>query len=431
MRKGVTFWDGSAMTMDDVLYWMDRVMHGAKSIFPSYFADVNSVKQTGDMELTIRLKEANPEFLGLCVFLFVGQKAYTVAHDADLGTPGALGMFTGPYVLQQYTPQQSVTLERYDGYWGAKGAAKTVVFQFIPNDDTRRLALQSGQLDGGFAVPPDAIAQWSKISGVKVITRPNLQFGYVSMDTKQAPWSDVHVRRAVSHAVDRAGIVKSILRGNATVANSYPPPEDWAGLLSPQAVSHFYSGLPQLPFDLKKAKAELAKSSVPKGFKATLPVPASPQYMQQIALSLSANLKQIGIDLTVKQVGDAQYRAAWYTGKKNTGIQLIQNGPTVQDPSDFPGIMLTKRYDVSGGFNTANYVNPAIEKLWQKQQTVVDPKARIKPIEQALRLASADAPYVPIFWNLGAVAVSDKLTYAGFHAAWYCIQPWAALLTSA
>jgi peptide/nickel transport system substrate-binding protein len=101
IRKGVTFWDGSAMTMDDVLYWMDRVMHGAKSIFPSYFADVNSVKQTGDMELTIRLKEANPEFLGLCVFLFVGQKAYTVAHDADLGTPGALGMFTGPYVLQQ------------------------------------------------------------------------------------------------------------------------------------------------------------------------------------------------------------------------------------------------------------------------------------------------------------------------------------------
>jgi len=38
---------------------------------------------------------------------------------------------------------------------------------------------------------------------------------------------------------------------------------------------------------------------------------------------------------------------------------------------------------------------------------------------------------VPIFWNLGSVAVSDKLTYDGFHAAWYCIQPWAALIKPA
>jgi peptide/nickel transport system substrate-binding protein len=406
-------------------------MHNPKSIFPSYFADVASVKATGDMEMTIRLRTANPTFLGLCVFLFVGQKAYTVAHEADLGTPTALGMFTGPYVMQQYTPQESVTLERFDGYWGAKPAAKTVVFKFILDDDTRRLALQSHQLDGAFSVPPDAVKQWSGISGITVISKPNLQFGYVSMDTKQAPWNDVHVRRAVSHCVDRVGIVKSIMRGNATVATSYPPPQDWSALLSASAVQKMYAKLPQFPFSIAKAKAELAKSSVPKGFKATLPIPAAPAYMQQIALSLAANLKQIGIDLTVKQVTDAQYRDAWYTQKKNTGIQLIQNGPTVQDPADFPGIMLTKRYNVAGGFNTANYINPTIEKLWQKQTVATDPRARIAPIQQALRIASADVPYVPIFWNLGAVAVSDKLTYDGFHAAWYVIQPWAALIKPA
>jgi peptide/nickel transport system substrate-binding protein len=431
IRQGVKFWDGSTMTMDDVLYWLDRIMHNPKSIFPSYFADVASVKATGDMELTIRLKTANPTFLGLAVFLFVGQKAYTTAHDADLGTPAALGMFTGPYVLKQYTPQESVTLERFDGYWGAKPAAKTVVFKFIPNDDTRRLALQSGQLDGGFNVPPDAVKQWSGISGTNVVSKPNLQFGYVSMDTKQAPWNDVHVRRAVAHAVDRVGIVKSIMRGNATVATSYPPPQDWSALLSESAVKSMYASMPQFPFSIAKAKAELAKSSVPNGFKATLPVPASPAYMQQIALSIRANLKQIGIDLTVKQVTDPQYRDAWYTNKKKTGIQMIQNGPTVQDPADFPGIMLTKRYNVSGGFNTANYVNPKIEKLWQVQTVATDPKARLAPIRQALRIASADVPYVPIFWNLGSVAVSDKLSYAGFHAAWYCIQPWAALIKPA
>jgi peptide/nickel transport system substrate-binding protein len=192
-----------------------------------------------------------------------------------------------------------------------------------------------------------------------------------------------------------------------------------------------YASFPQFPFSIARAKAELAKSKSAGGFKATLPIPSTPAYMQQIALSLRANLGQIGIDLDVKQVTDAQYRDAWYTSKKNTGIQLIQNGPTVQDPADFPGIMLTRRYNVAGGFNTANYVNPTIEQLWQKQTTATDPKARVAPIRQALRIASADVPYVPIFWNLGAVAVSDKLRYDGFHAAWYVIQPWAALIKPA
>lgn len=426
MREGVTFWDGSPMTMEDVLYWMDRIMHNPKSIFPSYFADVASVKQTGQMEMTMRLKTANPTFLGLAVFLFVGQKAYTVAHEKDLGTPGALGMFTGPYILDQYSPQQSVTLKRYDRYWGKKPVAQTVVYKFIPDDETRRLALQAGEIDGAFNVPPDAVAQWSRVSGAKVIAKPNLQIGYLSMDTKQAPWSDVHVRRAVSHSVDRAGIVKSLLRGNATVARAYPPPQDWAALMSPGETQKLYARIPDFGFSLAKAKAELAKSSVPDGFKATLPVPPTPTYLQQIALSLKENLKEIGIDLTVQQVTNEQYREAWYTNKKNTGIQLIQNGPSVQDPADFPGLMLTKRYNVAGGFNTANYIRPRIEKLWAAQAMATDPKARIAPIAEALRIAAADVPYVPIFWNEGVVVLSNKLNFPDFHAAWYVIQPWAA-----
>ncbi len=430
MRKGVKFWDGTTMTMDDVLFWMDRVMHDPASIFVSYFADVTSVKQTGDMQMTIKLEAPSTTFLGLANFLFVGQKAYTEQHNDDLGTPGALGMFTGPYKLTESRPDESVTLERFDDYWGEAPAAKTIQYRFIPDDETRRLALDAGEIDGGFNIPGAQVKQWDDLGKAGVIVKPNLQFGYVSFDTKQAPWSDVHVRRAVSHAIDRAGIVKTVLRGNATEATSYPPPEDWAGLLSTDEVAEMYQGYAQYEFDLGKAKAELAQSSSPEGFKATMQVPPAPAYLRQIALTISENLKQIGIELEVKEVQDEAYRAAWYENKKDTGIQLIQNGPTVQDPADFPGIMLTKRYNVSGGFNTANYVNPKIEELW-RQQTKAEPEQRVDLISEALGIAAEDAPYSPIFWNTGAVAVSDDLKYDGFHAAWYVIQPWATYIKAA
>lgn len=430
MRSNVKFWDGTTMTMDDVIYWMDRVMNDKKSIFTSYFADVTSVKQTGDMEMTIKLEAPSTTFLGLANFLFVGQKKYTEEHDQDLGTPSALGMFTGPYKLTQSRPDESVTLERFDDYWGDAPAAKTIDYRFIADDETRRLALDAGEIDGGFNIPGEQVDQWDALGSAGVVRKPNLQFGYVSFDTKQQPWSDIHVRRAVAHAIDRAGIVKSVMRGNATEATSYPPPEDWAGLLSTDEVTQMYAGYPQYEFDIAKAKAELGQSSSPDGFTATLQVPPSPAYLRQIALTISENLKQIGIRLDVKEVQDEAYRAAWYDNKKDTGIQLIQNGPTVQDPADFPGIMLTKRYNVSGGFNTANYVSPAIEALWRKQ-TTAKREQRVDLISEALAIAGEDVPYAPIFWNQGVLAINDDLSYDGFHAAWYVIQPWATYIKPA
>jgi peptide/nickel transport system substrate-binding protein len=429
MRKGVKFWDGTTMTMEDVLYWMDKIMKDKQSIFVSYFADVTSVEQTGDMQMTVTLEAPSTTFLGLANFLFVGQKKYTVANEKDLGTPKALGMYTGPYELEEYVPEESVTLTRFDGYWGSRPAAQRISYRFIPDDETRRLALQSEEIDGGFNVPPEDVDEWERLETAGVISSPNLQFGYISFDVKQQPWSNLHVRRAVAHAIDRAGIVKSVMRRNATVATTYPPPQDWTALLSPSEVSAAYAKVRQYEFDLDKAKAELAQSSTPDGFEATLQVPPVPAYLRQIGLTLSENLKQIGIDLEVKEVKDEVYRE-WYTDKKNTGIQLIQNGPTVQDPGDFPGIMLTKRYNVSGGFNTANYVNEKVEELWATQQSAA-PEERVAPIMEVLAIAAEDVPYAPIFWNKGSLGISDRLSYDGFHAAWYVIQPWAEYIKPA
>jgi peptide/nickel transport system substrate-binding protein len=427
LRPGVRFWDGTTMTMDDVIYSINRVFHGNGTIFGGLFSTVTSVKQSGKMQLTIKLSSPNPEFLGLANFLFVGQKAYIEKHNTTLGSPGSLGMFTGPYVMESYVPNESLTLTRFDGYWGQKGVAKKVTFQFITDDNTRRLALQSGQLDGGFSVPATDIASWRQLSNIDVVVKPNLQIGYLSMDVKQSPWSDVHVRRAVAHCVDQAGIVKSILGGVPTAATSITPPGEWApvGLSANEALTA-YQKFQHYPFDIAMAKAELKQSAFPNGFTAKLPVPPTPAYMSPMALSIAQNLKQIGITLNIVNVQENEYEAGFFTNKNNTGIQILENGP-----SDFPSIMLGQASIVDGGWNTANYVNPQVQTLIEQESAAAKPADRIKPIMEMLDIASQDVPYIMNYWNEGAMAISRKLKYPGFHAAWYCIQPWAALISPA
>jgi peptide/nickel transport system substrate-binding protein len=432
IRPGVRFWDGSVMTMADVLYSINRLIHGSGTIFGGLFGTVTSVKQTGAMQLTITLSSPNPEFLGLANFLFVGQKAYTEAHNSSLGTPGSLGMFTGPYILDGYVPNESVTLTKFDGYWGQKGVAKKVTFQFITDDNTRRLALESGQLDGGFNVPPTDITSWRQLSNINVVVKPNLQIGYLSMDVKQSPWSDVHVRRAVAHCVDQAGIVKSIMGGVPTAATSITPPGEWApvGLSANEALTS-YQKFQAYPFDVSMAAAELKQSAFPHGFTAKFPVPPTPPYLSSIAQSIAQNLKQIGITLNIVNVQENEYEAGFFTSKTNTGIQILENGPTVDDPSDFPSIMLGSASIVDGGWNTANYVNPRVQQLIAQESAAAKPADRVAPIMEMLDIASQDVPYVMNYWNEGAMAISQNLTYPGFHAAWYCIQPWAAQILPA
>lgn len=435
MRDNVPFWDGSIMTMDDVMYWMDRMQNGDGTIFGGLFNSktIASMTQTGAMELTIKLVEPNPEFLGLCNFLFIGQKKYTQAHEKTLGTPGNLGMFTGPYILSDFVPSQSVTLKRFDKYWGEqKGTAETVTLQYITDDNTRKVALQSGQLDGAFNVAAANAQPWSQLKDIEVQTKPNLQIGYLSMDTTQAPWSDVHVRRAVALCCDSAGIVKSIMNGVPDVATAITPADEWASLgLTPEQASQKYAAFKQYQFNIEAAKAELAQSSVPHGFSAEIPIPPSPSHLPLIAQSLSQNLKQIGINLKIKQVQEAEYRSAWFTQKKNTGIQLIENGPTANDPADFPSIMLGSSSIVAGGFNSANFNDPQVEQLLATQTASIDKTERINALMQLLSIAQDQMPYVTLYWSKGVMALNkSKVKYEGFHPSWYVLQPWAALLTA-
>ena len=426
IRRGVKFWDGNPLTAADVAFSLgENIDPKVGSQIFTFYTSVKSIKATGPDTVVVKLKTADPFFRFAPAVTFITEKAFALAHKKDFGTPGVLVMGTGPFKFTNYTPGESVSLDRFDGYWGKKPALQHIVIKFITDDATRLLAMRSGEIDGAFSVPLAQISQWQRVSGVNITTAPELRTGYLSIDTADGPFRDVHVRRAIAYSFDKSGMVHAILHGYGAAAPAMPPPEQWAGLIPPAQVHRLYASLPQYRFSLQKAKAELAQSKYPNGFSTSIPVPDGEPTLGQAAQALAQNLAKIGIKLTLKQISSNAWFNIIYTHPKPLGLQIISFAKDYPDPADMIYLTLYSKYAVKNSFNTANYKNAIVDRAFNRQRLSTKPAVRAAAIATVLRQAAKDVPYVPFWYQDIAMAMnSNKFSYRGF-GTWYLYQPWA------
>ncbi len=129
-----------------------------------YFANVDSFVQTGASEITVKLKHPDPLVANALVFAPILSKAFAQKIGKGLGSPGSglRIMGTGPYQITSFPNSTAATVERFDGYWGAKPRVKTCTFSCISDTQTLQLAVQSGQSSGTFSVPVQDAADYRK-----------------------------------------------------------------------------------------------------------------------------------------------------------------------------------------------------------------------------------------------------------------------------
>jgi peptide/nickel transport system substrate-binding protein len=396
----------------------------------SYYASVDSIEATSPTQVTVTLKEPDPLFQYVPAFVtgLVVEKKFWEEHEEDIGTPDVLTMGTGPFQITEYAPEESVTLVRNENYWGERPLVGEIAIQFIVDAETRLLAMRAEELDGAFEVPIQSINQWDRLEGNTISSVPGLQVEHFSFDVATAPWSDIHVRRAFAHALDKVGLVDALLHGRGTPARTLVPANAWPGLLSTEAVEELYAGLPQYEFDLEKAQAELAASSVPDGFQAAFKYPDAFPEMGKVALSLSENLKEIGVTLTVEEAPLAEWLAE-RRSHKNLGIGAGIWFMDYPDPANIEYIWLHSKFAVENGLNEANYKNAEVDRLLDEQQRSSDPAVRARALGEVLEIIAVDLPYLPIWFPEVAMSVDDEYVYRNFSPL-YIYQPWATYVES-
>ena len=407
VRDDAVFSDGSPLTVEDVVFTFEMQMDpdlASKELF--LFENIDSVTADGqDVVIELKSPDSSFKFLPAHLGAYIVKKDHVEPNYDSYGTPETLPIGSGPYMVEEFVPDSHVSLVRNPHYWGDPPAFDTIRFPVIPDDQTRLLAMQSGEIDGTFFVPSGGLEQWEEAA--QIVRATAFIFRGLTIDMEDDPFDDIHVRRALYHATDREGIVAGLFPGTAIPATTLDPSAMFEGLLPGDEVEAGYGSLDVPQFDLDLARAELAQSKVPDGFEMTINVPDGSEAAILITQAVKETWGQIGVDVELNLMpGGPRFQIILDHGP-NLGVQIIGNLPDLPDPAILPFQYFHSSQAAQNANNSSNLRDDGIDALLDTARSSSDPVESAQAALQAQIDASEFVPIIPILWQDFTWALRD------------------------
>jgi peptide/nickel transport system substrate-binding protein len=424
LREGVKFSDGSPLTAEDVAASLTASAKD-ESAMAKRFEMIESIEASGELEITVRLKSATGLFR---YALSTGPGNITSAtflERGDVGTASGKLLGTGPFVVKEFVPDNSITYEPNKSYWGSKPTVENVVLTTITDDAARLVAMQSRDLDGSFNVPSGQVDQWAAVEDTTVELVADLSCAALVFNTAKPPYDDVRVRRAIALCWDREGLVKSVLGGRGQVASAIPMPEQYLSVLPEAEVERIYGAIPQYDLDVDAAQRELDGSAVAGGFSDRVSYPSGYDVLGLALQALAENTAKIGITLDVREAPLNQWIEE--LSDTNIGLKILQTIALTPDPSE--KVVPFYSPPTPSGVNYAQYRNLEVSALLEDAVATFDNAKRGALLGQALALAAIDVPYAPLWWPRVGIAMKDDFSIPG-PTSFTSLTPWARDLSA-
>ena len=382
LRDGITFHDGTPVTIEDVKYSIDRYaeIQGESSAFSSL---VDSVEVQDDKTLVVNLKESYSEFLPMMTIAIIPQ-----SNEDPVGNP----IGTGPFKYVSYTPGQNLELEKYDGYWQeGVPSLDSVEFKFIADVDTAFVELQAGTID---ILKYLTSAQAETLGDDYNIVQGSMNLVHAMyLNSAYEPLSKTEVRQALCYAVDRDAINNFIFGGKSHIIGSHMIP----------AMSKYYEPEAETvySYEPEKAKELLADAGYADGFDLEITVPSSYSQHVDSAQIIADELSQVGINVTLNQVEWSTWLQDVYKGGNFQATVIGFDGTLA--PSDW-----LKKYVTDDAKNFMHYSNTEYDDVFNTAYTTVDDDVKVENYKKAQMILAEDAAAVYIEDPANLVAVSKK-----------------------
>ncbi|MDG1352479.1 MAG: ABC transporter substrate-binding protein [Sulfitobacter sp.] len=386
LNEGVTFHDGSTMDAEDVKFSLDRIgAEDSANAQKALYAAITEVNVIDPTTVEIKLSEAN----GNMLFNLAWGDAVIVAPESIEGikqTP----IGTGAFKFDSWTQGDKIELSRNENYWGTPAVLTKATFKFISDPTAALGAMMAEDIDvfSGFPAPEN-LPQFEADPRFQVLIGSTEGETILAMNNKQAPFDNVKVREAVSHAIDRQAIIDGAMFGYGTPIGTHFAPHNPA----------YVDLTGNSAFDPEKSKALLAEAGFPDGFETTLFLPP-PSYARRGGEIIAAQLAAVGIKAEITNVEWAQWLEAVFKGK-NFGLTIVSH----TEPMDI-GIYANPDYYFQ-------YDNPAFQELMTKLNSTTDPDMRTAMLGEAQNMISADYVNGYLF-QLAALSVAK----AGVQGLW-------------
>ena len=392
LRQGVKFHNGDPVTVQDVIFSIERRRNGEDAAAKLDALDIIADVQGEGDTLTVTLSEPSNEFLAFLMNAYILPEGYDAQETAPVGT--------GPYKFVSRTPQESLVLERFGDYWGTPGQVDKVTFRIIENVEGLVLGLQSGALD---LVMHMTSTQTDQLSDAEF----HIEEGSMNLvqalylNNAAAPFDDVRVRQALSYAVNKQGIIDLAFDGYGIPLGTSMFPS--FSKYYDDSLTDFYA------YDTAKAKELLAEAGYPDGFEMTITVPSNYQPHVDTAEVIKMQLEEIGVKVTILPVD-------WNTWLQDVyGAREFQSTITGLTSDNMTARKLLERFGSTVGNNFTNYSNADYDTILAQAITATDDAEQTELYRQLERNLTENAANVYIQDMADLVAVRAGLDGLEFY----------------
>ncbi len=398
LREGVTFHDGSPLTAEDVAftynYWADPA-NGAR--VQASVSWIDRAEVVDDTTVRVYSKTAAPAALE---FVAGSLPIYPSDYFQSVGAQvfGQKPIGAGPYKVESIG-DGLVKLVAYEGYYegGAKRtpSIKTINWRIIPDTATRIAEVIGGGVDWVWNVPFDQVEQLKVVPTLDVALASTMRISMVTLDAAGRtgagnPLTDVRVRRAVNHAIDRETIVANLVGGDGEVLNAPCHPIQF-GCDQSAAVVYDYNP--------EKAKELLAEAGYADGFSVKLG-----SYRDRArAEAVQSYLGAVGIKAELEVLQASPSFSSWREGK--IGMWYGDWGSSsLADSSASIGSMFD-------GSTNDGAKNETVIALVKEAASVTDPDERKAKYGEAIKIITEEAYWVPMHTIVMGYAYTNTLNF--------------------
>ncbi len=382
LRKGVQWQKGfGELTAGDVVSSYKRILAPETgSPYRSDFGPVESIEAPDPQTVAIALKAPDANFLHVVANYHQGQVVKTEAVEkfGDQYRWNTVG--TGPFALESFTPGSEMVLARHEGYFRGKPTLERIIFRIIKDDETGAIALQNGEVDLAMRIRSEETLKRLEADGRFTMNTGSIGQGTIMFNPQVKPLSDVRVRRAFAHAIDRDAIVKAV--GSLTTRK--------VTNLIPQWMDVYSDAVPRYEYNPERARQLLAEAGYPNGFTVKKIESAASGVTEELQLEQSY-LAKVGINVEFELIDTPVYNRRRNSGDFELGSRVI---PAV-NPDTLLFSYLHPDNIAPKGLNGARYNNPELTAKLEAARAEGDPARRKQLYADVQRIAMTDLPYLP------------------------------------
>jgi peptide/nickel transport system substrate-binding protein len=399
VRKGITFSNGEPFDAEAVKFTIDRVLADPKVGWRIRVAAVKEMRIVDPLTIDFFLSAPVGNFPTRLSVVWIVPPKYTREKGVTTAPIGS-----GPFVVEQYTPSQTLTLRARKDYWRGAPKLSVVKIRAVPEPSTRFAALLAGDVDVATHLLPEQIEQ-VKSRGYEVISRPSaMSANLLLQSSRDTPVASVKVRQAVDYALDKHALFQGMTAGLGRFLDGQ--------IVGPNSIG-FDPTIHARPYDPRKAKQLLAEAGYPNGFEAGFDHPIGRYFRDKdVVEAIAAYLGQVGIRVKLNPMEGG----AW--------IERLYRG--VWGPFTYWAIQDAPAYDISWTlelYRTENTrkitADRKLDAMLDESFTMTDTKARNTFLQKFAQYVHEQTHFVALYQDPGLYGVNPKIRGIDFLPSTY------------